>query len=342
FIYMVYYIDRLSYVEPSLHLWDKVYFVMVDNVLDVFLSRFANILLIVISPFPFLILLIWMLSLCLLVSLGKFHGVLRSFDLADLSIGWNFPSSVFCRAGFVDKYCLNLVLSWNILFTPSMISWTFCVMTFLILSYYLTDESVSSIIKTNINGNSSQYPDPQHHQGFSGNPQVNLVTEIDCQGNSFYIKSIIVGFTSSLDWHGFLDLSLTFPGLSDSTSSILFTFGLQMKFTIMTVIGILEALLCIAYYQDRKEEKVNKLKRQQLSSSDLLKAVTKVLMKLREKKQNKGSEQPSHRYKQDFFHLYMCEDKCFPSGNFVTSDSCFGYVSVSVIDSSWAHLQKGS
>ncbi|KAL6061556.1 hypothetical protein STEG23_000999, partial [Scotinomys teguina] len=45
FIYMVYYIDRLSYVEPSLHLWDKVYFVMVDNVLDVFLSRFANILL---------------------------------------------------------------------------------------------------------------------------------------------------------------------------------------------------------------------------------------------------------------------------------------------------------
>ncbi|KAL6039056.1 hypothetical protein STEG23_008281 [Scotinomys teguina] len=34
FIYMVYYIDRLSYVEPSLHLWDKAYLVIVDNVFD--------------------------------------------------------------------------------------------------------------------------------------------------------------------------------------------------------------------------------------------------------------------------------------------------------------------
>ncbi|KAL6089924.1 hypothetical protein STEG23_027236 [Scotinomys teguina] len=38
FIYMVYYIDRLLYVEPSLHLWDKAYLVMVDNVFDVFLE----------------------------------------------------------------------------------------------------------------------------------------------------------------------------------------------------------------------------------------------------------------------------------------------------------------
>ncbi|KAL6090476.1 hypothetical protein STEG23_033286, partial [Scotinomys teguina] len=45
FISMVYYIDRLSYVEPSLHLWDKAYLVMVDNVFDVFLESFANILL---------------------------------------------------------------------------------------------------------------------------------------------------------------------------------------------------------------------------------------------------------------------------------------------------------
>ncbi|KAL6085149.1 hypothetical protein STEG23_008145 [Scotinomys teguina] len=37
-IYMVYYIDRLSYVEPSLHLWDKAYLVMVDNIFDVFLE----------------------------------------------------------------------------------------------------------------------------------------------------------------------------------------------------------------------------------------------------------------------------------------------------------------
>ncbi|KAL6031396.1 hypothetical protein STEG23_007037 [Scotinomys teguina] len=38
FIYMVYYIDRLLYVEPSLHLWDKAYLIMVDNVFDVFLK----------------------------------------------------------------------------------------------------------------------------------------------------------------------------------------------------------------------------------------------------------------------------------------------------------------
>ncbi|KAL6052551.1 hypothetical protein STEG23_025301 [Scotinomys teguina] len=38
FIYMVYYIDRLLCVEPSLHLWDKAYLVMVDNVFDVFLE----------------------------------------------------------------------------------------------------------------------------------------------------------------------------------------------------------------------------------------------------------------------------------------------------------------
>ncbi|KAL6050466.1 hypothetical protein STEG23_001761 [Scotinomys teguina] len=38
FIYMVYYIDRLLYVERSLHLWDKAYLIMVNNVLDVFLE----------------------------------------------------------------------------------------------------------------------------------------------------------------------------------------------------------------------------------------------------------------------------------------------------------------
>ena len=31
-----------------------------------------------------------------------------------------FPSSIFCKAGFVATYCLNLFLSWNILFPPLM------------------------------------------------------------------------------------------------------------------------------------------------------------------------------------------------------------------------------
>ncbi|KAL6030570.1 hypothetical protein STEG23_036527, partial [Scotinomys teguina] len=33
---------RLSYVEPSLHLWDKAYLVMVDNVFDVFLESICQ------------------------------------------------------------------------------------------------------------------------------------------------------------------------------------------------------------------------------------------------------------------------------------------------------------
>ncbi|KAL6031227.1 hypothetical protein STEG23_003526, partial [Scotinomys teguina] len=42
FIYVVYYIDRLSSVEPSLHLWDKAYLVMVNNVFDVFLDCYIS------------------------------------------------------------------------------------------------------------------------------------------------------------------------------------------------------------------------------------------------------------------------------------------------------------
>ncbi|KAL6049627.1 hypothetical protein STEG23_012441, partial [Scotinomys teguina] len=52
-------------------------------------------------------------------STGRHHTT--SFNLVDLSIGWNLPSSAFCKAGFVDRYCSNLVLSWNVLFTPSML-----------------------------------------------------------------------------------------------------------------------------------------------------------------------------------------------------------------------------
>ena len=37
------------------------------------------------------------------------------------SLGWSFPSTTFCGTGFVDRYCLNLDLSQNILFSPSMV-----------------------------------------------------------------------------------------------------------------------------------------------------------------------------------------------------------------------------
>jgi hypothetical protein len=34
---------------------------------------------------------------------------------------WSFHSSIFLRDRFVYRYHLNLVLSWNILFSPSMV-----------------------------------------------------------------------------------------------------------------------------------------------------------------------------------------------------------------------------
>ena len=36
-------------------------------------------------------------------------------------IGLQFSSSIFCKAGFLDRYCLNLDFSWNILFSPSKV-----------------------------------------------------------------------------------------------------------------------------------------------------------------------------------------------------------------------------
>jgi hypothetical protein len=37
------------------------------------------------------------------------------------SLCWNFPSRILCRAGLVDRYYFNLVLSGNILVSPSML-----------------------------------------------------------------------------------------------------------------------------------------------------------------------------------------------------------------------------
>jgi hypothetical protein len=34
---------------------------------------------------------------------------------------WSFPSRIPCRIGLVDRYCLNLVLSWNNLLSRSML-----------------------------------------------------------------------------------------------------------------------------------------------------------------------------------------------------------------------------
>ena len=42
-----------------------------------------------------------------------------------LYLGWSVPSSIFCRAVFRDKYCLNFVFSWKVLFSPSTVMQSF-------------------------------------------------------------------------------------------------------------------------------------------------------------------------------------------------------------------------
>ena len=52
------------------------------------------------------------------------------------SLCWSFPSRILCRAGLVDRYCLNFVLSWSILVSSCMLiesfagygsmGWHFC------------------------------------------------------------------------------------------------------------------------------------------------------------------------------------------------------------------------
>jgi hypothetical protein len=37
------------------------------------------------------------------------------------SLSWSFPSRILCMVRLVDRYCLNLVLSWNILASSSIL-----------------------------------------------------------------------------------------------------------------------------------------------------------------------------------------------------------------------------
>jgi hypothetical protein len=54
-----------------------------------------------------------------------------------------FLPSTFCRAGFVNKYCLNFTLPWNILFSSSMVIEHFAGFSF--LSWHLWYLIVCSI-----------------------------------------------------------------------------------------------------------------------------------------------------------------------------------------------------
>ena len=47
------------------------------------------------------------------------------------SLCWSFPSRILCRAGLVDRYCLNLVSSWDILVYKSILIESFAVYSIL-------------------------------------------------------------------------------------------------------------------------------------------------------------------------------------------------------------------
>ena len=51
FVYMVDYIERFSYIEPSLHLWDEVDLIMVNDLFNVILDSVFVFLSIFVSMF---------------------------------------------------------------------------------------------------------------------------------------------------------------------------------------------------------------------------------------------------------------------------------------------------
>jgi hypothetical protein len=59
-----------------------------------------------------------------LSSLGFAERLLSCFfyDVVSLLV---FPYIILCRTGFLERYCVNLVLSWNILVFPSMVNESF-------------------------------------------------------------------------------------------------------------------------------------------------------------------------------------------------------------------------
>jgi hypothetical protein len=74
------------------------------------------------------VVLILLLVLCVFVCVCMcVHSCMCGFDCLEISIfcvslgvltsfSWNFPFSIFCRGGFVNWYCLNLIFSQKILF----------------------------------------------------------------------------------------------------------------------------------------------------------------------------------------------------------------------------------
>jgi hypothetical protein len=66
-----------------------------------------------------------MLFLCLygyrLLGLLKEDYFLAFSRVSFPSLCWSFPSIILCSARFVERYCVNLFLSWDILVSLSMV-----------------------------------------------------------------------------------------------------------------------------------------------------------------------------------------------------------------------------
>ena len=61
------------------------------------------------------------LSGYLLLGLMKEGNYLAFSRVQFPSLYWSFPPIILCGAGFVERYCINLVLSWNTLVSSSMV-----------------------------------------------------------------------------------------------------------------------------------------------------------------------------------------------------------------------------
>jgi hypothetical protein len=76
---------------------------------------------VIINEKPFLLLELGFCS-CSCLLLGLLREYFLAFSRVSFpSLCWCFPSIILWRAGFMDRYCVNLVLSWNTLVSPSMV-----------------------------------------------------------------------------------------------------------------------------------------------------------------------------------------------------------------------------
>ena len=93
------------------------------------------------------------------------------------SLGCDFPSITFCKAGFVATNCLNLFFSWNILFSP------------LIVNDSLAGYSSLGLHPCSLSFSSTSNPGPSGFHGF--------YREVWCKSDRFTVISYLTFFLCS-------------------------------------------------------------------------------------------------------------------------------------------------